>query len=324
MDTFSVRVQVRDQHGAETDWSSPHDIAIGCPFALRVAEGVPFYIPTACALSPLGDYLYVCQAGGGVLRLRTRDGRIDTLYQSLSISLAMAVHPGGSRLYCITFDGIEVVNLPQGTLDTVVDVWPWTGMTAKVLPNGQYLCVVYDSQGPDSSAVCVVRTQDNSLVKAVPVGPAPYGLATLPGSDYVYVSSAHDSSVLAIRVDDPAVTATIPVGPRPRGIVASPDGSRVYVACEGDTVWVIDPTVNQVIDRLPVSSYGYDLDITSDGRYLFGADYSGGIVWVVHLASRKVASGVQAPAPRQVAVSSAGHRVYVRSWTDFGIRVIEY
>ena len=72
------------------------------------------------------------------------------------------------------------------------------------------------------------------VVQTVTVGTNPYGVAVLPGGEYVYVTNNNTDNVSVIRTSDNTVVDTIQVGSVPYGVAVLPNGNFVYVANNED------------------------------------------------------------------------------------------
>jgi YVTN family beta-propeller protein len=117
------------------------------------------------------------------------------------------------------------------------------------------------SVNPGADSVSVVRTDRNTVVKKIPVGNEPQGVALDPSNRYAYVANAADNSLTVIRITDarPGKFAAsrdgrfgrrgaVVTGAEPWNVVASPDGKRVYVANSAqDTITVLDVATRKVV-----------------------------------------------------------------------------
>jgi YVTN family beta-propeller protein len=64
----------------------------------------------------------------------------------------------------------------------------------------------------------VIRTATKMVVKTIPVGLLPYGVAVTPDGTKVYVANFNDNTVSVIARPGNTVVATIPVGNGPEGV----------------------------------------------------------------------------------------------------------
>jgi YVTN family beta-propeller protein/cysteine-rich repeat protein len=111
--------------------------------------------------------------------------------------------------------------------------------------------------------------------------------AAAQAAPFAYIPNAGDNTVSVIDTATDAVVATIPIpGPQPRTAAVSPDGLRVYVGDLGGVsgkIHVIDARTNSVITSVPVFSGLFQLAISPDGAYVYGA--GGASVKVVSTAT---------------------------------------
>ena len=108
--------------------------------------------------------------------------------------------------------------------------------------------------------------------------------------------------------------ATIDFGApeRPHSAVFGPDG-RLYVTAEGtNSIKVVDPRTNTVVDTLPTGQReSHMLALSSDGRTAYTSNVGAGTVSVVDVATKKVAAVVAVAARAQrIALSTDGRLVF--------------
>ncbi|MGW4340434.1 YncE family protein, partial [Rhodococcus koreensis] len=100
-------------------------------------------------------------------------------------------------------------------------------------------------------------------------------IAAAPDGSRLYIDSPWAGTVSVIDTTTDSVVATIWLPPTTyeNGIshqmVVSPDGTRLYAAGLDGTVSVIDTATNEVVASQPLG-YFTDIDISEDGRYLYG------------------------------------------------------
>lgn len=91
----------------------------------------------------------------------------------------------------------------------------------------------------DNDQVAVIDARAESVLKLVPVGSHPQGLAVSPDGT-VYVANRLDRTVSVISGSTLAETKRLPVDVEPWGVAVSPDGKRLYVACAAGRAVVND------------------------------------------------------------------------------------
>jgi YVTN family beta-propeller protein len=108
--------------------------------------------------------------------------------------------------------------------------------------------------------VSVIDTASLAVVKTIPVGTSPIGIAVNPAGTLVYAVNQISNSVSVIDAATNAVVGTIGLGSSPKGVSFTPDGARAYVAISGSNqVSVIDTATRNVIANIPVGYSPYAL-----------------------------------------------------------------
>src|SRR4029077_13101080 len=88
--------------------------------------------------------------------------------------------------------------------------------------------------GPESDAVSVFNTANDTLVATIPVGHGPWAAASF-WPHLVYVTNTNRANLLvsnSVSVIDTSiyqVVATVPVGTYPVGVAVTPNGASAYV-----------------------------------------------------------------------------------------------
>jgi YVTN family beta-propeller protein len=82
--------------------------------------------------------------------------------------------------------------------------------------------------------VSVISGSTNAVVATIPGIIEPFGVATNPRTNTIYVTGQSDNTVSMINGRTNTVVATIPVGLVPFGVATNPRTNTVYVANEGD------------------------------------------------------------------------------------------
>src|SRR5262249_12274957 len=140
----------------------------------------------------------------------------------------------------------------------------------------------------DDNTVSVIDVATDSVIGAFSVGQVPQEVVLDPRGVRAYVANDCGDGVCQVAngtisvVDTVAmsVLATIPVGPFPWGIAVHPNGQRVYVVNEcgtvpcdagyqGGSVSVIDSTLNQVVDNIPLFDLPDQAAIDPSGQRLY-------------------------------------------------------
>lgn len=114
-------------------------------------------------------------------------------------------------------DGINISNTPDMT----------------ILPGGDLYLV-------DEKNFSATVIRDGSIIKRVPVGFTPFGIASSVDGRYVFVSSLQMKLLAVIRTSDNSIVEIIPLRDESTGIAAPRSGNYVYVTNENEnTVSVV-------------------------------------------------------------------------------------
>jgi YVTN family beta-propeller protein len=199
--------------------------------------------------------------------------------------------------------------------------------------------------------VSVIRISDKETT-VLEVGGRPYGVATSPAGDYVYVTidrneDTENDQVAVIDTSDNWVDIIDLLAPasscRPRGICVSSDGSLVYVAdYQGDRIFVVDPTGTSSED--PINLYEqedckdewcgpFGLDILPEGEvdYLYVANRNDDSISVIHTKYKQVVTNIPLSEeeeadpyePCGLAMSEDSNKLYVANVSANLISVID-
>ena len=179
-------------------------------------------------------------------------------------------------------------------------------MVAAPAPPKAYIGLFKDS------AIAVLDTASNKVVKTIPVPAGPHGLVVTPDGRWVYASSDGDSVVSVIDTRSDELTASIEVGPTPHGLAITPDGSRVLVAGFGtNSVEAIDTSTNAVAWQVAVPQ-PHNIAITPDGQTAYAASQKEGAqaLAIIDLASSTQTGSISLDhTPRALNISPDGAEV---------------
>jgi len=176
-----------------------------------------------------------------------------------------------------------------------------------------------------SNSVSVINTISNTVVTAVTVGQAPFGIAISPDGSKVYVANIVSNTVSVIAAATNTVLTTINVGTFPYAIAMSPDGSTIYVANDGsNNVSVISTATNTVTNTITVGNTPYAIAISADGSRVYVANNLSFNVSVINTATQKVISTITVGrGPEGVVVSPDGKKIYVTNVGAANVSVID-
>ncbi|MFD2422596.1 alkaline phosphatase family protein [Amycolatopsis pigmentata] len=144
-------------------------------------------------------------------------------------------------------------------------------------------------------------------------------------ASHAYVTMLNSYSVGVIDTGTYKLVKAIHSGANPYGIVAAPDGSKIFVTSSGgDSVSVVDPSADKLIGTLKVGQGPHGIALSPDGRTAYVAASDADIVSVLEVAAGKAVGSVAGEirtgsAPRAVAVSSGGAKLFVAGETGLSI-----
>lgn len=177
-----------------------------------------------------------------------------------------------------------------------------------------------------TNSVSVIRTTDQAVIKTIPVGSAPRGIAVSPQGGNVYVTNEADGTVSVIRTSDHTVTDTVRVGNSPRGIAVDPDEVYVYVANYADnTVSVLttyDDDENEVTATISVGSGPYGVEAGVDGAYIYVTNSLDHTLSIIRTDDYTVLDTLGV-SPSGIAASPDGKYLYVSNSDSNTVSVIK-
>ncbi|MCK5117634.1 MAG: YncE family protein [Candidatus Aegiribacteria sp.] len=162
------------------------------------------------------------------------------------------------------------------------------------------------------------------VTETLDVGSNPWGICSLPTSDFVYVTNSGDNSVSIIRTSDNSVTAAVTVGDTPYGICALPSGEYVYVTNWGsDDVSVIRTSDNTVVTTVEVGSRPLGICTLPSGGYVYVTNRYDNNVYVIRTSDNSVVAIVEVGTnPYQICSLPSGEYVYVTNNYSNSVSVI--
>lgn len=165
----------------------------------------------------------------------------------------------------------------------------------------------------DESAVAVLDTGTNRILRTIPVVLGPHGLALTPNGRKLYVSSDEVSTVSVIDTTADRIVAQVDVGATSYGVTASPDGRQILVSVWGaDELVIIDAVADRITGRVPVLRPDRSV-ISPDGRVAYVGSTSFEAPGLAIIDLKKLTEIGKVPlgrAPRALAFSPNGDRLY--------------
>jgi DNA-binding beta-propeller fold protein YncE len=124
----------------------------------------------------------------------------------------------------------------------------------------------------------VISTRFGRVVKQVPIGPYPRGIAVAPKGGVAYVAVMGGGGL--VRINLRTWTALgIPVGAAPRAIVIDPAGRYLFVSLNAEgRVAKVDLKSRRVLAKVATGNAPRSLALAADGRSLYVVNYESGTI----------------------------------------------
>ncbi len=172
----------------------------------------------------------------------------------------------------------------------------------------------------NDDTVAVISTSTNKVIRTIPVGDRPRGIAISPDGNEAYVANAGDNTVSVIDTDTKKVVATIAVGDAPQGMAFAPDGATAYVTnMKDNTVSVLDAATRTQTTTIAVgrSPQSIAAAVTPNGPRAYVTNFDDDTVTVIDLTTHTSLPDpiMVGEGPLGVVVTPDGARAYV---TNFG------
>ena len=213
--------------------------------------------PTAMALNPVSNKLYIANTGSGsVTVVNSASESVSTTVSVGTEPVAVAVNPTVNKVY-VACRGSGDVYIIDGASDTVkatvaVGAGP-SALAVNPVTNKVYVA----NKGGNS--VTVIDGVTDGVPSTIAVGTAPAALVVNPVANKIYVAnsgSGNDNGTLTVingATDN--VIKTIGVGKRPAALAVNPVTDRVYVANSGsNNVGIIYGSSNSMSTQIGVGN----------------------------------------------------------------------
>ncbi|MGB9071432.1 MAG: beta-propeller fold lactonase family protein [Terriglobales bacterium] len=133
-------------------------------------------------------------------------------------------------------------------------------------PDGRWLYVVCER----SDQLLAIDTQTRTVVKRIPVGHVPRGLAVSADGRQLFVANSWNDNVSVIDAGTLGVVRTVATGFEPTGVVPDRPAKTLYVANRlSNDVSVIDLQIGQEIKRLAAGRGASYLTLSPDGERIY-------------------------------------------------------
>ncbi|HEU0006050.1 MAG TPA: glycosyltransferase family 39 protein [Terriglobia bacterium] len=176
-----------------------------------------------------------------------------------------------------------------------------------------------------SNTVSVVDAEVLTVIRDIPVGKEPFGLAFSPDGRRAFVANAQSREVSVIDttrhrlIQNIAIPSELPVW-----VAAAPDGTYIYVTNErSHDVTVIASASNSVVGRIPVGKGPAGIAVSLDSRYAYVANEGSNDVSLVDLQRELVIETIRVgQVPQGIAMSPDGVWAYVANFGSNSVSVI--
>jgi YVTN family beta-propeller protein len=125
--------------------------------------------------------------------------------------------------------------------------------------------------GDGSSVVDVIDTATDTVVKTIPVGKAPNGVALTPDSRWLLATVYDDNRLAFIDTATATVVATVAV-PKPHTVAISPDGQHAIVTVQEPSHFglaFVDLATRRVVHTLSLEKTPRDGEFGADGKAFY-------------------------------------------------------
>jgi YVTN family beta-propeller protein len=131
----------------------------------------------------------------------------------------------------------------------------------------------------------------------------------------LYVLSQLGDDVYVIDIPSHKVLKRLVLGGNYPGIAANAAQNRVFISAtkeKHDTVYVLDPATDEVVQKIPVGPYPDELEVTPDGRWLYVPCSPAGNYAAVDVASGQIVQRIQTGGhPHNVVGSADGQHMFL-------------
>jgi YVTN family beta-propeller protein len=205
-------------------------------------------------------------------------------------------------------------------------------------PDGRYVV----TGGTRANKAYIIDTKTLQLVKVIPTDIAPEHLAFSPDSRWYYQGNPDGDSISVIDMQSLSKIKTIPGFAEPLNVTFLPDGSKAYIGNYGaHWVGVIDVRRHELIKKIQIAEvpgvakldpakylgeiHGINIAAPSiDGRYLYAADGTLGVVGVIDTREDKVIKHIRVGAdPWRIYMNHDGKYAITPNNGDETISIID-
>jgi YVTN family beta-propeller protein len=208
------------------------------------------------------------------------------------------------------------INLASLHIDRAYEVGEVPKVVA-VTPNGRDVLV----SNWCSWDLSVISTKLGRMIKSIPIGAYPRGIAVTRNGHFAYVAEMGGTDLVRVDLRDWS-THHIGVGVGPRAIVLDPRGRYAYVSLnEEGRVAKVDLATGRVLAKVTTGDAPRSLAIAGDGRSLYVVNYESGTITKLRTSTMKPLETIDACVhPIGITYDKATRRVWVACYSG-SIRV---
>jgi YVTN family beta-propeller protein len=321
VDEKSSLLPSADKKKGQHDQCTPADFWITVTVVITVVgivigivEGILFgiYFPTEYQdrvyVTPNMNLRLLTKYTLSFVDISTRDYKrpIDDSFTLEKNPLAILVTLDGKKAYLTNEDRtLSVVDLVNNKVSDIILV-PAKPTNLVMTPDEAWIYVVING------AILVIDTKVNTVLRTIPIGQNPLGIAILPGGTQIYVTNGNeDGSVVIIDTATNMVVDEIAVGGYSYGVAFTPDGKQAYVTVVNSNAVIIDIENRTVTGKINAPPNLYLITITSDGTKAYisnGWDK----LYVLYLANNTLIDSISIGSiPLGIVTNRDSTRVYV-------------
>lgn len=165
------------------------------------------------------------------------------------------------------------------------------------------------------NALAVVDPATGQLLRTVPVGQRPRGIAISPDHRQLYIAASDDDTIQILDTETLKVTGTLPSGEDPETFAINPDGDFMYVSNEDDSlVTVIDIAAKKAIKTIAVGVEPEGIAVSPDQRWVASASETTNMVhWIDRSTLQVEDNTLVDPRPRALSFTDDSQQLWVTS-----------
>jgi YVTN family beta-propeller protein len=286
-------------------------------------------MPKGVILSPDGARIYVTNFG-------QENGKNISVYDAHTLrpldTFAMpgnvvesVLSPDGKTIYASNFEKhiVQFYDLEKKRVFREVKTGPHPKILA-LTHDGKTLFAANWS----GASVTQIDVATGKVVRTLPAGAQPRGMVA-SSDGHLFIANFNGESIDIYSGDNYGEHERITACRIPRHLLLSPDEKTLYISCYHDSMLhALDVATKKIVHAIHIGSSPKSIDVSSDGRYVYSADYgketnSVSVVdttdWtarVFPIAGMDRGSGI--------AVTPDGKHAYVTGWYDNHVYLVGF